>query len=308
MSFCPSCRQEYESFATECPDCEVKLVAELPSNDRRAPTTAGFFVTDERLRDHVIAMLRSAGVKAEGSTAASHGIRTAGFVIEVPTAYAQGVASALGNDPNLEEIETPPSDRLPLVGAYKISPRRAPDDAIHESALLKDPVPILVRRGEEIVPELSELVRRGDPKLREAALGVVYALGARGRKLLNELLLPLAREKRSEALFAAAKILRDMRATAEEWEALFALANDAKASIDSRCLALHVLGRTEMLPFGVRLLPLLDDADELIREAADEAICTLADDDMGFEPEMQPAARAPVVEKWRKHFQRRGVR
>ena len=53
----------------------------------------------------------------------------------------------LGNDPNLEEVEAPRSEKVVLVGAYKAAPRRAPDDSIHESALLKDPAPIIVRRG-----------------------------------------------------------------------------------------------------------------------------------------------------------------
>lgn len=30
MSFCPNCRYEYEAGVLECPDCSVKLVAELP--------------------------------------------------------------------------------------------------------------------------------------------------------------------------------------------------------------------------------------------------------------------------------------
>ena len=58
------------------------------------------------------------------------------------------------------------------------------------------------------------------------------------------------------------------------------------------------------MPHAPRL-ELLDDADPVIREEADEVLCTLSDEDMGFDPELPPAERREVAGAWRAWFERR---
>lgn len=310
MSFCPSCRQEFEPFVTRCYDCEVDLVAELKSADPSQPATIAVVIFDAPASEYVVQLLQGAGVQVRSEPGRDFGLRAGSTVVSFAAPYAQGVLTGLGGDPNLEEVEPPPSERVPypIAGAYRAAPRKATDDTVTTAPLLDEPLPILLRRGEGVLPELLELVRRGAPKLRETALSAVAGFGLKGREALIAELPRLVREGRADALFGAAKLLRDANVDGNAWASLTAVAADDGAKSDARCLALHVLGRTGHLPFGTQILGLLESKDMHVREAADEALCNLFDDDLGFDPEADAAERQRVVDAWAKVLARRGVR
>lgn len=307
MPFCPTCRQEFESFVTRCYDCEVDLVAELAN--KAAPVTAAVAILDAPAADYVLRLLQATGVPAKSEPGSAAGLKPGASLVVFPTPYSQGVVGALAGDPNLEEVEPPSGSRSPhpLLGAFRAAPRRAADDTIQTAPLLDEPPQILVRRGEGVLPELIELVRRGAPKLRESALSAVAAFGVKGRASLIAELPRWAREGRSEALFGAAKILRDAKADESAWSGLLALVGDERAKSDARCLALHVLGRSAQPRFGAQVLPLLASSDPHVREAADETLCNLLDDDVGFDPEASEAERMRVAGAWAKLLAKRGI-
>lgn len=306
MPFCPTCRQEFESFATDCPDCEVKLVPELKVAS--APTTVAIAVADDRARDYIQSVLTQAGVTSRIGSGADVGFRPGTSLLYIPTEYAQGVLQALGNDPSLTEVEPPKSTKAPVVAAFASVVKRAGSDEIPDPPLLKDPIPLIVRRGEGVLPELLELVKRADKNSREVALKAVLAFKDTGRSALSQALASFAREQRSEALYATARALRDSKSPATLYETLLPVAQDSQLHADARCLALHVLGRTEHLPYTAKLLALLDDPSELVREATDEALCSLTDEDVGFDPEVSGEERKEFIEAWKKRLARVGVK
>lgn len=305
MPFCPTCRQEFESFATDCPDCEVKLVPELKV--ATAPATVAIAVADERAREYIQAMLAQAGVTVKVSGGAEVGFRPGTSLIHIPTPFAQGVLQALGGDPSLAEVEAPKSTKVPVVAAFASVVKRGATDEIRDPPLLKDPIPMLVRRGEAILPELLDLVKRADKESREVAIRAVLAFKDVGRNALSDALASLAREQRSEALYAVARLLRDSKSGPDVYQPLVAVCADSKLHVDARCLALHVLGRSESLSYAPPVLALLDDASELVREAADEALCSLTDDDVGFDPEAAAGDRKRYIDDWKKRLAKRGV-
>jgi hypothetical protein len=309
MPFCPSCRQEFESFVTRCYDCEVDLVAALKSGREAAPDAAAVVILDAPSAEYVLKLLQSAGVPARAEPGTASGLRQGASFVVFPVPYAQGVVGALSADPALEEVEPQNAARAPhpIVGAFRAAPRKVADDSIQTAPLLDEPVPLLVRRGESILPELVELVRRGAPKLRETALSAVSGFGPKGRASLIAELPRWARELRADALYGAAKVLRDAKVDETAWLGLLDLASERAGKSDARCLALHVLGRTGQVRFASRILPLLQDPDLHVREAADEALCNLLDDDLGFDPEAGESDRKRVVEAWGKLLAKRGL-
>jgi hypothetical protein len=150
MPFCPTCRQEFESFAKRCYDCEVDLVAELKA--AAAPSRVAIAVFGAQAVDYIGRLLQQAGVAVQTEPGSRHGMSVDSSLVFLPAPYAQGVLSALAGDPALEEVESPtPKLDSPLVGAFRAAPRRAGDDSINEAPLLDEPVPLLVRRGDVVV-------------------------------------------------------------------------------------------------------------------------------------------------------------
>jgi len=60
--FCPACEAEFRTGITECPDCEVPLVEELPPPPEDEPLTEVFRTGDASLLPVVKSVLAAAGM------------------------------------------------------------------------------------------------------------------------------------------------------------------------------------------------------------------------------------------------------
>ncbi len=60
--YCPDCRAEYREGIESCPDCEVRLVVELPHEDPDADLVPIFETADVSLLPVVKSLLDSAGI------------------------------------------------------------------------------------------------------------------------------------------------------------------------------------------------------------------------------------------------------
>ena len=60
--YCPDCRAEYREGVESCPDCEVRLVVELPPEDPDADLVPIFETADVSLLPIVKSLLDSAGI------------------------------------------------------------------------------------------------------------------------------------------------------------------------------------------------------------------------------------------------------
>jgi hypothetical protein len=66
MPFCPKCSYEYEKDVVECPDCNEKLVDELPAEPSEEKLTAEDYVGLYSLPGQVYAEMVQEALKKEG--------------------------------------------------------------------------------------------------------------------------------------------------------------------------------------------------------------------------------------------------
>jgi hypothetical protein len=305
MPFCPTCRQEFESFAAACLDCGVELVATLaaPQAQRAVPDAlVAIAALDERAAAAIAELLTAAAVPHRLVPSAGDGLAADAVTVLLPDLYGKGVVRALDSEPGLLTAEAPAApapEGLPWLAAYR-SAEAAPREVIQDPPLLREPLERLRELGPAIHPELVSIVARGDETARRKAIRALLRLAPETDPVIASGLPLLAAEARPEPLYELARALRDVHAGAEIYRPLVALVADPRgdADADAKVRALHVIGRSERLELGTALVPLLQDEDELVREAADEALCSLTDRDLGFDPTAPAAERAPYLPKW----------
>ncbi len=315
MPFCPSCSQEYESHVTVCPDCDARLVAALeprsarPGGDLRL---AFALAADEETAAIMRAALAEAGLPAGTAEAAGGEAAGGALAVLLPADFYRQAIGVLDAEPRLVRGEAPAggaedeaaADTVPLY--RRRGAPGAEDLQVQDLDILRLPMAELAARGAEVIVPLLEIVRRGDHAARDRALLVIRALGAAGLEALLRLLGVLARENRQAAVFAVVREMRERAVEAAQLEPLLAVAGDASQPFEPRCLALHALGRLEAKVVHERLVRLLDDGDPMVRESADEALCVLADEDMGFDADLPAERRREIMEKWLRWFRRHG--
>ncbi|MFH0947172.1 MAG: hypothetical protein V2A76_18445 [Planctomycetota bacterium] len=313
MPYCPDCRQEYESFATSCPDCNVPLVAELEavaSSKDPSLALAILLASNAGVAGLMREDLRQVGIPVGelGEGVLPEDGELAGLLLPQP--MFRQVLTVLDRNPKISrttrEIPMPGEDGQERVETIVCYEARKEEDAVEEeikgSPLLDRPRSELIALGSEVVEELLTLVRRGDQPTREQAVVVLNAMGDVGLAALASMLAVLSRDGREGALFSVLRMIRERIEDPALLSDLLDVAGDSSLKARPRALALHALGRSGLPPVYERILPLLDDPDHFIREEADEALCTLADEDMGFDPDMRAEERAKVRERWRIWF------
>lgn len=296
MPFCPTCRQEFESFARACPDCEVALVDSLPDPTATpAPPPTCIVGVDEDAAGELLGLLRSVGIPAAPVDAPETG-RPAVLVPADAAATALQVLEA--HEGLVREPGDPPTFRRVESGGAEVA-----DDEPLDPSLVSGSVREIAARGPEAIGALLDYIRRGEGEARRKAVLAVQAMGPVGQAALVRHAALLSRERREQAVFAVIREVRERDVPAEPLAELIGVATDAAASPDVRVLALHALGR---LPARKAVAPaavaLLDDDHLEIREAADEALCNLFDDDVGFEGDAAPEERAAAVSRWRERL------
>ena len=313
MPFCPNCRQEYEAFASSCPDCEVPLADELEtqgSSKDPALALAILLAANAEIAELMRADLKRVGIPVgeleEGALPDAGGLE--GLLLPQP--MFRQVLTVLDRNPKISramrEVALPEEDgetRLETIVCYEARKELGGgEEEISDSELLNRPRSEIIARGSEVVEELLTLVRRGDDPAREQAVLALYGMGDVGLKALASMLAVLSRDGREAALFAVMRMIRDQLEDPALLKELLDVATDSTLTDRQRALALHALGRSGVLAVYERILPLLDDPELFISEEADEALCTLADEDMGFDPDMSAEERAVIREQWRVWF------
>ncbi len=302
MPFCPSCRQEFESFASACPDCDVELTEAL------APAAGGpsfelllVVASDEETAEAMRTALAPSGIPV--GAVAEDGPKLPGNAVGLllPREFANQAIRMLDAHPELVRDALQLEEGEEPVLFFK---RGDPSAAALDVEILSRPVAEIVARGQEAVVPLLEFVRIGDDVARDRAVRALRGFGDEGLVLLARHLAVLAREQREAAFYHVGRELRERLTDASALDDLIAVAADGSLETGARTLALHALGRLELKEVWRGIVPLLADADETVREEADEALCTLSDEDMGYEPDLDAAGIAAVQEKWTAWFSR----
>ncbi len=313
MRYCPSCRQEFEAFAAQCPDCAVALVETLDVSS--PPPGLGLelhliLAEDAEVAGWVRESAAATGVPlgaldegdpVEGAPAGSVGLL-------VPGHFSTVVARALAADPRLEPSTfdlTGPDGEIEVVHLYRRAAATEAAPAELSLGLLREPVEQIRARADSVIVDLLRIVEHGDESARAIAAQRVAALGPVGLGALARHAARFAAATDAAGVHAIVRGLRERLQDAGALSDLHDVAADGQLPVEARVLALHALGRLGLRAAYARILPLLDDADETVREEADEALCTLADEDMGFDPDLDAEARRAVIERWRAWFEGR---
>ncbi len=92
--FCPVCKSEYKEEITHCPECDVDLVSELPSEEEETNWVQVLRTTNQTLLSTFEGALTAAGIPhfIRGAEAAS--LLPLNAVVEVPEEH-RDAASAL---------------------------------------------------------------------------------------------------------------------------------------------------------------------------------------------------------------------
>ena len=296
MPFCPSCRQEFESFASQCPDCEVELTETLaePKAAPAGPEVAVVAAVDAATAEAMLERLAAVGIP---STPAEE--EETPFGVAVPVQFLNSAVAMLEADDRLALQEDDGTGR-PVFRPFDPAIDASPTADLRLDILDESPAR-LAARGEEVIADLLEIVRRGEGEPVKRATLVVMRMDA-GRAVLCRHLALLCRERREDAVYAVLREVREKVSDAAELRELCELAADRDLPVEPRTLALHALGRFEIPGLASAVLPILDDDDEGLREAADEALCSIADEDMDFDASADAGERAESVARWRRHF------
>jgi len=302
--FCPKCRQEFEAFAELCPDCEISLADSLEPGAAGAPAFQLTLVVASDVETAVLIRetLAPTGIPVgDVETDAKNRLPGDSVGLLLPYEFTKTALGAIDANPGLTRGLIPLDEGDPAVFVKQTDPTDGPEVALDMSLLTLTPAQ-LVTRGTGVIVSLLEFVRIGDDAARDHAIRGLRAFGPEGLSVLARQLAVLARELREASLYQVVREIREKLTDSSALEDLIAVVADGRLPTGSRTLGLHALGRLELKDVHPHLIPLLADPDPIVREEADEALCTLSDEDMGFDPDMDPAEVAATQERWRSHF------
>lgn len=291
MKSCPKCAQEFEDFASDCPDCEVPLAA--PGAAAAASGSAMFLMADAM----AATVAREALMDAE----------VAFLPRSIPgTPLTQFLFDPADTDRAHEVLRAQRSLRAGTGGegvpTYAFQePEADGADAVWST------IPALPRDPGEAVAVLAEALRRGAPAVRATAAARLAAAGRPGLDALLVALTEFLDQNKDAAVFAVARELRERSLDPSALQSVIDVARSATAPLERRLLALHAIGRFEIPKLGRPLVELIDDPSPEIREAADETLCCLTDEDLGFDPHLASDERRAFVPKWDAVLRRLGA-
>ncbi len=290
MPYCPSCRNEYEASVTRCADCEVDLVPALApvEGNRREIVAVKIYAASGEIAARLERTLARSGypVVRDPDGEDVEGRRV--FPVAVPEEFAASAMQLLAD--GLRELQATE------LGSTLLFDWADAEERIVDPPLLKQGILALVKRGASVIPELSEIVLRGDDRARDQAASILTELGPSGAQALTDLALQAVVEERRDRLVSVAAALSKLKGYRPD-EAFAPFLVDASSK--ARALACVVFSRTGSRVSIPILVPLLEDPEAAVREEAIEALYAITREDFGFEADAPDSERAPAVEKWR---------
>ncbi len=295
MPICPQCREEYEAGVTQCFDCAVSLVDsadDLPSSGE-GPGKVLFTAGTEEELEKMEACLKQWQIPYSLASDEPN-VDIDGHGLLVPPAFGDKAAQMLLS------IAKPAK----TGGSCSSSGCASHETVTEESALLKHSLGAIARMGESVIDELIELIVNGNQATqRRAALALSY-LGPRGIQAIVKLLKVALEKERIDTVTILLTVLRQTDCVVEEWREFLPYLQYNK---EVRMKALEVIGHLGELEAFDRVLPLLSDPEPEVRDEADNTLCLLSDEDVGFESDASMEEQLRCVELWKEWWARRST-
>jgi len=296
MPICPQCREEYEDKVTQCFDCGVSLVASLddiPSTGE-GPGKVVFSAQSEEELEGMEACLKQWQIPY---TLASDepNVDIEGLGLVVPPPYGDKAAEKL-----LAHVKAAQKG-----GGCASSGCGSGTPPAEGPELLKQSLGALARKGEAVMDDLIELIVNGDAAVqRRSALALSY-MGRKGIQAIVKLMKVALEKEQIETVTVLLAVLRQTEYVIEEWQEFLPY---LRHDVAVRTKALEVIGHLGDLDAFDRVLPLLSDAEPAVRDEADNTLCLLSDEDMGFESDAPQEEQARCIELWKEWWGRHSRR
>jgi hypothetical protein len=290
MPWCPGCRQEYRAGIANCADCGVPLVADLAAHDastRRSAAQALRIVAPAGTLEALKPGLAQKNIPFRHDSAAG--------ALLVPIETAELLEGSLQQVAECERV----GDTLHVYGPRTDRETELPQ----EPAWLERPLTELAASPESAIPGLFAWLAGPQARKAAAAAERLERLAADGAITIQGVMNWAAAENLRKPLFAWAERLAGSRpAGLCTAVADLAVAHATASRIAAASALLHVVAKLGDEAAALRVLPLLDHPDPVVRDDADEVLVSLTGRDVGFDAEAEPAARARAIALWREWF------
>ena len=293
MPICPQCREEYEDGVSQCFDCGVSLVEsfdDIPSTGE-GPGKVVFPAGSEEELKGMEACLKQWQIPYSLASNEPN-VDIDGLGLVVPPPYGDKAAQRLLAHAKLAQK----GGSCASAGCCGTA-----EAATGEPELLKQSLGALARKGESVMDELIELIVKGDAAAqRRAALALSY-MGRKGIQAIVKLMKVALEKERIETVTVLLTVLRQTEFVIEEWQEFLPY---LRHDVVVRTKALEVIGHLGDIDAFDRVLPLLSDAEPAVCDEADNTLCLLSDEDMGFESDAPLEERTRCIEMWKEWWER----
>jgi hypothetical protein len=302
MPFCPKCREEYEAGVSECYDCGVDLVASAADLDELAQEKE--FVAFKARKASELAAMEEALKRWEVpcrklDANASDG--EDGCALIVPARYSTKAMQILSN---LTDLSRGSDESGEESGDEKPAPDAAScrtgccgtASAPTGSDLLDRPLFELARMGPAVIDGLIENLLGGNAVAQKRSARALLYLGDEGITTAMKLMKVCLEKEQMETVNVLMAAMRESEHRGEEWKEFLPYLEHAKPV---RIKTLEVLGHLADMEAFPSVLPYLGDPDAEVRDEADNTLCLLSDEDMGFEADAPAEERSRVIDRWK---------
>jgi len=291
MLICPKCKQEYDEGMTDCADCLVPLKSALDAQETgpgaEKMEAAVFRGESEEALD---LMLRAVAVHHIPTKCASEvpGLEMKGHLMLVPSLMGDKVQKILDHGVQMLIGDGEGEGRV-----YRIY-KQSRENEIRDPELLRRSIDSLAAGGQEVMDDLLEIVVRGDAAARHRAAYALSCMGEEGTDALIHLLRVAVEKEQQEVATSLIRVIRDEVESAGGWEEIYGCMH----SNLSRILALQAIAVLGDLSAFPSVLAMLEDENSEVRDEADNVLCILTDEDMGFDTDAPEDERRAVAGKW----------
>ncbi len=313
MPYCPQCGEEYDTGPVDCFECKVPLVPTLDGPQADGPDDIGreaAVLFKPPSREHLLEMEqcleqfqvpfrkvedRSGEGGAEragrgGADSEDAGEPAFNKALAVPAQFADRAMHVLSQAAKLA------GSGGAACGTSCPGKECAPDE-ISESNLLSLPLMEVARKGEECLDELIELVVRGNAEIKKRAVLALILMGSLGEQTLFQLMKAALEEEQIVTVNILMSCLRNAEYAGPRWRDCLPFLNHERKVV--RAKALEIIGHLGDIEAFPSVIPLLGDVEAPVRDEADNTLCQLSDEDMGFQVDASVEEQKQAIERWK---------
>ncbi len=310
MRVCPKCREVYEDYVRTCADCDVELVFEEEAAEPVGAAGAWRELSPEEDALDLFPLRGELAAREALSALGGHGVKAELGLVDLRSRGASlfsrtVLAVRVPRDDvyrALEALVTEAPEALPgpvLKELWRSLAAEIPQLKPGLPPMLGEPLEVLLRGGEDVVPALVRGYLEGG-QLGSRCHYVLTHMQADAEPAVLSAVTSACEAGDGEALARLGLLSRDL-AGERTVAALRSLV--AGASPPARQLVAWLLGYIPLMSAVRLLVEMLGDADLEVRRQAIGTLTDLVGEDLGYDAEADETDRQRAVAAWQGHLQ-----